>query len=77
MKDDSNHDRNEQCVCACVCVWGGGGGAIQLPRVIEGGVGINNLKPPGPLPQYYLPTMVTGWGGSGISDVSMEQLSLS
>ena len=34
---------------------------IQLPRVIEWGVGVNNLSPPSP-PQahYYLPAMVLG-----------------
>ena len=35
---------------------------FRLPRVIEGGVGVNgnNLKPPGPLPwpQYYLPAII-------------------
>ena len=29
---------------------------IQLPRVIEGGVWINNLQPPGPLSLLILPT---------------------
>ena len=32
------------------------GGPIQLPRVIEGGVWINNLQPPGPLSLLILPT---------------------
>ena len=41
-------------------------GAIQLPRVIERGVGVNDLSPPSPPPaQYYLPAMVLAmptWG---------------
>ena len=37
---------------------------IQLPRVIEGGVWINNLQPPGPLPLPILPTSNGNGGGS-------------
>ena len=37
---------------------------IQLPRVIERGVGVNNLSPPSPpLAQYYLPAMVLEQSG--------------
>ena len=38
---------------------------IQLPRVIEGGVWINDLQPPGPLPLPIFPTS----NGNGVSQM--------
>ena len=48
---------------------------IQLPRVIEWGVGVNNLSPPSPPPaQYYLPAMVLGGTSGKLQLSSIETL---